>query len=282
MLAEAPNGTPDVILIATGSEVQIAVEARELLKGEGINARVVSAPCLEWFEEQDAEYRESVLPAAVKARVSIEAGLGLDLARRTSATPAAASRSSTSAPPPTTRPCSASSASPPRPPSPPPRSRSARRRAPRAARSPPKEEEEHDRDTPTADLSAAGVSIWLDDLSRERIKSGGLQKLIAEKNVVGVTTNPTIFAAALAKGECYDEQVAELAAAGTNVTDAVFEITTDDVAAACDVFRPIYDATDGYDGRVSIEVEPGLAHDAAGHHRAGQGSSGPRSTARTR
>ncbi|CAN5174573.1 transketolase [soil metagenome] len=75
VLAEAPGGTPDVIFIATGSEVQIAVEAREVLKGEGVNARVVSAPSLEWFEEQDAAYRESVLPAAVKARVSIEAGV---------------------------------------------------------------------------------------------------------------------------------------------------------------------------------------------------------------
>jgi len=117
--------------------------------------------------------------------------------------------------------------------------------------------------TPTAELSAAGVSIWLDDLSRERIASGGLEKLIAERNVVGVTTNPTIFAGALAKGEAYDEQVAVLAKAGTNVTDAVFEITTDDVAAASDVFRSIYDTTDGFDGRVSIEVEPGFAHDAA-------------------
>jgi transketolase len=77
VLAEAPNGTPDVIFIATGSEVQIAVEAREVLKGEGINARVVSAPSLEWFEEQSAEYRESVLPAAITARVSIEAGIDL-------------------------------------------------------------------------------------------------------------------------------------------------------------------------------------------------------------
>jgi len=118
--------------------------------------------------------------------------------------------------------------------------------------------------SPTAQLSAAGVSIWLDDLSRERINSGGLDKLIAERNVVGVTTNPTIFASALAKGEAYDAQVATLAAAGTSVTDAVFEITTDDVAAASDIFRPIFDATAGFDGRVSIEVEPGLAHDAAG------------------
>lgn len=118
--------------------------------------------------------------------------------------------------------------------------------------------------TPTAALSELGVSIWLDDLSRERIDSGGLEKLIAERNVVGVTTNPTIFATALAKGDAYDAQVATLAAAGASVTDAVFEITTDDVAAACDIFRPVYDATGGRDGRVSIEVEPGLAHDAAG------------------
>ena len=117
--------------------------------------------------------------------------------------------------------------------------------------------------TPTADLSAVGVSIWLDDLSRDRIQSGGLEKLIAEKNVVGVTTNPTIFAAALAKGTTYDAQVSELATAGTSVTDAVFEITTDDVAAGSDIFRGVYDSTNGQDGRVSIEVEPGFAHDAA-------------------
>ncbi|MGV8885188.1 MAG: transaldolase [Microbacteriaceae bacterium] len=117
--------------------------------------------------------------------------------------------------------------------------------------------------SPTADLSAAGVSIWLDDLSRERIATGNLEKLIQERNVVGVTTNPTIFAGALAKGEAYDEQVAVLSAAGTSVTDAVFEITTDDVAAASDIFRPVFDSSGGFDGRVSIEVEPGFAHDAA-------------------
>ncbi|WP_166983569.1 transketolase [Paramicrobacterium fandaimingii] len=77
VLAEAPNGKPDVILIATGSEVQLAVEAREQLRGEGVNARVVAAPSLEWFDEQTAEYRESVLPASVTARVSVEAGLDL-------------------------------------------------------------------------------------------------------------------------------------------------------------------------------------------------------------
>ena len=118
--------------------------------------------------------------------------------------------------------------------------------------------------TPLAELSLAGVSIWLDDLSRQRITSGGLQNLIDTKNIVGVTTNPTIFAGALSKGEAYAEQVAALAAAGTSVHDAVFEITTDDVTAASDIFRPVFDRTRGVDGRVSIEVEPGLAHDAAG------------------
>ncbi len=118
--------------------------------------------------------------------------------------------------------------------------------------------------TPLEQLSAAGVSIWLDDLSRERIMSGSLQGLIDDRNVVGVTTNPTIFAAALAKGDAYDAQVAELAKAGKSVAEAVFEITTHDVAQGCDLFRPVYEATGHLDGRVSIEVEPSLAHDAAG------------------
>jgi transaldolase len=118
--------------------------------------------------------------------------------------------------------------------------------------------------TPLAQLAAAGVSIWLDDLSRDRITSGGLQDLITTSNVVGVTTNPTIFASALRKGEAYAEQVAALAASGSTLSDAVFAITTDDVTAACDIFRPVYDRTHGVDGRVSIEVEPGLARDAAG------------------
>ena len=116
--------------------------------------------------------------------------------------------------------------------------------------------------TPTQELSNVGVSIWLDDLSRDRIQSGSLDALIATRNVVGVTTNPTIFASALATGQTYAPQIAELASAGASVTEAVFAATTDDVAAACDIFRPIYDRTSGQDGRVSIEVEPTLAFDA--------------------
>ncbi|MGI6877516.1 transaldolase [Microbacterium sp. gxy059] len=118
--------------------------------------------------------------------------------------------------------------------------------------------------SPTAQLQAAGVSIWLDDLSRERIASGNLADLISSRSVTGVTTNPTIFAGALSKGESYAPRVAELAAAGASTDEAIFAITSEDVRDACDIFRPVYDATDGVDGRVSIEVSPDLAHDTEG------------------
>ncbi|WP_396276775.1 transaldolase [Glutamicibacter creatinolyticus] len=113
----------------------------------------------------------------------------------------------------------------------------------------------------TQALSDAGVSIWLDDLSRERLTSGSLAKLIAEKNVTGVTTNPSIFAAALSNAEVYGTAIAEHRE--KSVDAAILEITSDDVARACDLFRPVYDATGGVDGRVSIEVDPRLAHTTA-------------------
>jgi transaldolase len=111
-------------------------------------------------------------------------------------------------------------------------------------------------------LAAAGVSIWLDDLSRERLRSGGLRSLITDRHVVGVTTNPTIFAAALAHGDAYDAQVQDLAQRGASVEDAVREITVADVQQACDVFRATWEASNGVDGRVSLEVDPGLARDS--------------------
>ncbi len=113
-------------------------------------------------------------------------------------------------------------------------------------------------------LTEAGVSIWLDDLSRERIETGNLADLVKNSFVVGVTTNPSIFQSALSDGERYDEQVRELAASGADVSAAARAITTDDVREACRVLRPVFDATDGVDGRVSIEVSPGLAHDTEG------------------
>jgi transaldolase len=114
-----------------------------------------------------------------------------------------------------------------------------------------------------AALSQQGVSIWLDDLSRELLEGGELARLVAERHVVGVTTNPTIFASALAKGDRYTDQVKALANRGADVDTAVFEITTDDVRSGCDVLRPVYDATGHLDGRVSIEVDPRQAHDTA-------------------
>jgi transaldolase len=113
-------------------------------------------------------------------------------------------------------------------------------------------------------LADAGVSIWLDDLSRERIESGNLAQLMAESGVVGVTTNPSIFASALAKGEKYEPQVKELKAAGADVATTVFELTTTDVQNGCDILKPVYDATGGMDGRVSLEVDPDLARDTDG------------------
>ncbi|WP_370964614.1 transaldolase [Amycolatopsis sp. cg9] len=116
---------------------------------------------------------------------------------------------------------------------------------------------------PLAALTAAGVSVWLDDLSRELLAGGELDKLIADKHVVGITTNPTIFASALADGERYAPQLRELAASGADVDDAVFAITTADVREACQVLRHVHDETGGVDGRVSIEVDPRLAEDTA-------------------
>ena len=114
---------------------------------------------------------------------------------------------------------------------------------------------------PLSRLTDAGVSIWLDDLSRERLASGGLEDLIAHHHVTGVTTNPSIFAKAISSGVPYRAQLEDLAARRIQTGEALRALTTYDVRWACDLLRPAYDATDGVDGRVSIEVDPRLAHD---------------------
>ncbi|MGV1007341.1 MAG: transaldolase [Dermatophilaceae bacterium] len=118
-------------------------------------------------------------------------------------------------------------------------------------------------DDPLEALADAGVSIWLDDLSRERLTSGSLAELMTHRHVAGVTSNPTIFQAAITSGSHYSEQLAALATAGSSPQDAVLAMTTDDVRTACELLLPAYQATDGVDGRVSIEVDPRLAHDTA-------------------
>jgi transaldolase len=112
-----------------------------------------------------------------------------------------------------------------------------------------------------AQLSEAGVAVWLDDISRDRLRTGNLERLIRDYHVIGVTSNPTIFAHALANGSSYDEQSRDLAVRGVSVEEAVRAITTYDIRWACDVLRPVYDRTGGLDGRVSLEVDPRLAKD---------------------
>jgi transaldolase len=114
-----------------------------------------------------------------------------------------------------------------------------------------------------AQLTEMGVSIWLDDISRERLSTGNLASLMRDMHVRGVTSNPTIFAKALSSGSAYAEQVADLAVRGVTVDEAARAITTYDIRWACDVLRPVYDASDGVDGRVSLEVDPRLARDTA-------------------
>jgi len=113
------------------------------------------------------------------------------------------------------------------------------------------------------ELTAAGVSIWLDDISRERLRTGNLAELIRDWAVAGVTSNPTIFASAVAHGDAYDKQLADLAIRGVKLEEAARSIATYDIRWGCDVFRPVYDITDGVDGRVSIEVDPRIARDTA-------------------
>jgi len=117
---------------------------------------------------------------------------------------------------------------------------------------------------PTRQLSDAGVSIWLDDLSRSRLTSGNLAALIEDKDVVGVTTNPTIFASALSGSDAYTGELAELAKMGVDTESAVEKLTTEDVRAAAKVLRKVYDKTNGLDGWVSIEVDPRLSRDTKG------------------
>jgi transaldolase len=111
------------------------------------------------------------------------------------------------------------------------------------------------------DLTKAGVSVWLDDISRDRLRTGNLESLIRDFHVRGVTSNPTIFAAALSKGSAYDDQLEDLKARGVSVEESSRMITTYDIRWACDVLRPVYDESDGLDGRVSIEVDPRLARE---------------------
>ncbi len=115
--------------------------------------------------------------------------------------------------------------------------------------------------SPLTYLSRSGVAVWLDDLSRPLVRTGGLARLVTETGVVGVTTNPSIFATAISAGAGYEDALRAHAAAGDDAARTVHALTTEDVREAADVLRPVFEATGGRDGRVSIEVDPRLAHD---------------------
>jgi transaldolase len=119
-------------------------------------------------------------------------------------------------------------------------------------------------DDTLAQLTEAGVAVWLDDISRERLSTGNLEMLMKDLHVRGVTSNPTIFAKAISSGSGYEDQIADLALRGVSVGEASRAITTYDIRWACDVLRPVYDQTNGVDGRVSLEVDPRIANDSTG------------------
>jgi transaldolase len=113
------------------------------------------------------------------------------------------------------------------------------------------------------ELTEEGVSVWLDDISRDRLRTGNLEMLMRDFQVRGVTSNPTIFAHALSQGDAYDEQTKDLKLRGVSVEESSRMITTYDIRWACDVLRSVSDETDGLDGRVSIEVDPRVANNTA-------------------
>ena len=234
-----------------------------MLEADGIPTRVVSMPCVEWFEAQDQEYRDSVLPPSVKARVSVEAGHRACRGTGGSATPARSSRIEhygasadyktlfrefgfTTEHVVTAARTSLDRVSP--------RDRVTDIVRPR----PPPSERSHSwpptRGSPRSPRRACPSGSTTCPASG--CTSGNLAELITDKSVVGVTTNPTIFAAALANGQAYDAQLRELAARGASVDDTVREVTAGDVRRPATCSPAPATHTGGVDGRVSIEVDP--------------------------
>src|SRR3954454_21645980 len=246
--------TPDVILIGTGSEVGLCLEAAEKLDADGVAVRVVSMPCMDTFTHADESYREEVLPAACRARVAVEAAsplgwdkwigeegcfLGMEtfgesgpakdvyehfgitadhlveLAKKTRE-----------------------------------KVGGGKRRWPQGA------------NEPLATLTSLGTSVWLDQIRRSLIEGGELQRLIDEYSLRGVTSNPAIFEKAILGSDDYDDELREMAGRGLGPREIYENIAIRDVQMAADVLRPLYDETEGYDGYVSLEVMPDLAHDA--------------------
>ena len=245
VLADAEGGDPELILIATGSDVALAVQAYEQLSSEGVRARVVSLPSFELFDRQPEEYREGVLPSSVTARVSIEEASTLGWDRyvgpaggddrhahvRLLGTAQGRAHQVRLHP------------------------RAGGRNRARGARAPV-------RMKPTQELHELGQSLWVDNITRTMLDDGTLQRYIDELSVTGLTSNPTIFDKAIGDGSAYDEQIDELASGGLEGEALFFELALTDLRRAAELFEPINKRTDEVDGWVSLEVSPLLADDA--------------------
>ncbi len=238
---------PDVVLIGTGSEVSVCVTAATQLATRGVSARVVSMPSWDLFEAQSVAYRVDVLPADVPT-LAVEAGVRFGWERYADDV-VSIDRFGASAPGDVViarardHPRARSRA----------RARAARRDRVRRRPMP----------SAVARLIEFGQSPWNDNLTRA-LATGGLDVLMREHGIRGVTSNPTIFEKAMAVGSDYDGQLRELIGSGKSTEDAYWELVLTDIANAADRLRPIYDELDGADGFVSVEVSPNLAHDTTG------------------
>ena len=246
------EGEPDVILMATGSEVSLVVAAAETLTGEGLKVRVVSMPSWSVFEQQDAAYRESVLPRFVRARVAVEQAASLGWDRYVGMDGATVTMSTFGASAPISKlqtkfgftvdhVCGVA------------------RKVLAGVRG-------THMTNPLKALTDAGQSAWLDFLDRSFLKGGGFQKLIDEDGLGGVTSNPTIFEKAMGHGDAYDAEFkAYLAKAPEAKAIDVYEhLAIQDIQTAADMLRPVYDRRKAHDGYVSLEVSPYLALNTQG------------------
>ena len=264
MLAEASGGEPELILLATGSEVWVALAAREELEQrEEIPTRVVSMPCWELFEAQDLDYRDQVLPPRVTARLAVEAGstalwhrwvgtlggvVGID--HFGASAPGGTLLANLDSPRTTWssgpwRCCIGSTS----------------RRPACSATCRPEWPGRRPNAEPAPTALKQGVAVWVDSIARDWLEKGELRRLRDQYSVVGVTSNPTIFQAAIGAGGFYDDQLAALAQQSLP-TPAIFErLALYDIRWAAHELHTVYDASGGLDGYVSYEVPPDLAHD---------------------
>jgi transketolase len=246
------DGRPELILLATGSEVPLAVAAHEKLTGEGIRSRVVSMPSWSVFEQQDAAYRESVLPKAVRARVAVEQAAELGWDRYVGMDGKTVTMSTFGASAPISKlqakfgftvdhVCG-------------------------VARKVLAGVKGTNMTNPLKALTDAGQSVWLDFLDRSFLKGGGFQKLIDEDSLSGVTSNPTIFEKAMGHGDAYDAEFQAYlkTSPGAKAIDIYEHLAVQDIQTAADLLRPVYERLQGRDGYVSLEVSPYLANDTLG------------------